>query len=57
MKHKPSIPNNIKHWKVFKDDQEIKKFIEIVDEFLASFINQDEDTDEKDARSVSKHDC
>ena len=24
VKHRPSIPNNVKHWKVFEDDLEIK---------------------------------
>ena len=41
MKHKPSIPNNIKHWKVFEDDQEIKRFIVVVEEFSISFVDQD----------------
>jgi ribonuclease HI len=33
VKYKPSIPDNVKHWKVFEDDLEIKKFLETVDEF------------------------
>jgi hypothetical protein len=28
VRHKPSIPGNIKNWQVFKDDQEIKIFLE-----------------------------
>jgi ribonuclease HI len=24
MKHRPSIPNNVKHWQVFEDDEKIK---------------------------------
>jgi ribonuclease HI len=35
VKHRPSIPNNIKHWQVFSDDQELKKFLETIDEFSA----------------------
>lgn len=27
MKHRPSIPDTIKHWTIFEDDQEIKRFI------------------------------
>lgn len=48
MKHRPSISENIKHWKVFEDDQEIKIFIETIEEFLASYIDQDEDIGKQD---------
>ena len=47
MRYRPTIPDNIKNRKVFEDDQEIKSFIETMEEFLASFIDQDEDTCEK----------
>ena len=30
VKYRPSIPDNVKHWKVFEDDLEIKKFLETV---------------------------
>ena len=33
VKYRPSIPNNVKHWKVFEDDLKIKKFLETVEEF------------------------
>jgi hypothetical protein len=33
LKHRPSIPDNVKHWKVFEDDIEIKRFLKTVDEF------------------------
>jgi ribonuclease HI len=45
-KYRPSIPDNVKHWKVFEDDLEIKIFLEIVEEFSALHIDQDLD-DEK----------
>jgi ribonuclease HI len=41
VKYKPSIPDNIKHWKVFEDDLEIKRFLETVEEFSALHIDQD----------------
>jgi hypothetical protein len=31
VKYRPFIPDNVKHWKVFEDDLEIKKFLETVD--------------------------
>jgi hypothetical protein len=41
VKYRPSIPNNVKHWKVFKDDLEIKRFLDIVKEFPEMHIDQD----------------
>jgi hypothetical protein len=35
VKYMPSIPDNVKHWKVFEDDLEIKRFLETIDEFFA----------------------
>ena len=32
VKYRPSVPDNIKHWKVFEDDNEIKNFLESVSE-------------------------
>jgi ribonuclease HI len=40
---RPSVPNNIKHWKVFENDLEIRRFLESVDEFFALHIDQDHD--------------
>ena len=33
IKHRTSIPDNIKHWQVFEDNREIKKFLECMEEF------------------------
>jgi ribonuclease HI len=43
IRYRPSVPDNIKHWKVFEDDLEIKKFLQSVDEFSAMHIDQDPD--------------
>jgi ribonuclease HI len=45
VKYRPSIPDNVKHWKVFEDDIEIKKILESVDEFSALHIDQDHDSE------------
>jgi ribonuclease HI len=45
VKYRPSVPDNIKHWKVFEDDNEIKKFLEFVDEFSTLHIDQDHDSE------------
>jgi hypothetical protein len=31
VKYRPSIPDNVKHWKVFEDDLELKKFLETIE--------------------------
>jgi hypothetical protein len=41
VKYRPSIPNNVKHWKVFEDDLEVKRFLETVEEFSEMHIDQD----------------
>jgi ribonuclease HI len=43
IRYRSSVPENIKHWKVFEDDLEIKKFLQSVDEFFALHIDQDPD--------------
>jgi hypothetical protein len=43
IKYKPSVPDNVKHWKVFKDDLEIEKFLQSVDEFSVFHIDHDPD--------------
>jgi hypothetical protein len=47
VKCRPYIPDNVKHWKYFEDDLEIKKFLETVDEFYDLHIDQDQDTEER----------
>jgi hypothetical protein len=45
VKYRPVVPDNVKHWKVFEDDKEIKRFFETIDEFSALHIDQDSDDD------------
>jgi ribonuclease HI len=33
VKYRPSIPDNVKHWKVFEDDLEIKRFLRLLKNF------------------------
>jgi ribonuclease HI len=39
VRYRPSIPENFKHWKVFEDDLEIKRFLETVDRFSTLHID------------------
>jgi hypothetical protein len=43
IKYRPSVPDNVKHWKVFEDDREIEKFLQSIDEFSALHIDEDPD--------------
>ncbi len=46
MLYRPSIPDNIRHWKIFEDDEHIKRFLKIVDEFAATQIDTDNQNQE-----------
>jgi ribonuclease HI len=46
IRYRPSVPDNVRHWKVFEDDQEIEKFLQSIDDFSASHIDEDPDTDD-----------
>ncbi len=41
MLYRPSIPDNICHWQVFEDDEQIKKFLKAVEEFASTHIDPD----------------
>jgi ribonuclease HI len=47
VKYRPSIPDNVKHWKVFEDDLEIKRFLETIEEFSEMHIDQDSISEEE----------
>ena len=38
IRYRPSVTDNIKHWKVFHDDKEIKEFLDLTYEFSTSLI-------------------
>jgi hypothetical protein len=52
VRHKPSIPNNIKHWQVFKDDEEIQRFLKTVEEFSNVSIDRDDENGEAEIHVV-----
>jgi hypothetical protein len=45
IRYRPSVPDNVRHWKVFEDDQEIEKFLQSIDDFSASHIDEDPDVE------------
>ena len=52
MRYRPSIPDNIKHWQVFEDEEKMKRFLEIVGEF--SNMEIDVDQEEVDSEDTSE---
>ena len=46
IKHRTTIPDNIKHWKVFSDDLELHRFLHTFDEFSNISIDQESQEDE-----------
>jgi hypothetical protein len=45
IRHKPSIPNNVKHWQFFEDDEKIRQFLEMVNKFSEMHIDQENEND------------
>ena len=41
VKYRPSLPNNVKFWRVFENDDELGKFLQLVDEFSDMHIDQE----------------
>ena len=38
---RPSLPDNVKFWRVFRNDDELSKFLQLVDEFSNIHIDQE----------------
>jgi ribonuclease HI len=52
VRHRPSIPDNIKHWQVFKDDEEIQRFLKTIEEFSNISIDQDDEDGEVEVHAA-----
>ena len=44
--NRPSIPDNSKYWQVFEDDMQIRRFLELSEEFVNTPIDTENDNDE-----------
>ena len=45
IRYKPSIPDNIRHWQVFEDDEQIQKFLIAIGEFSETHPDQENQND------------
>jgi hypothetical protein len=43
IRYRPSVLDNVKHWKVFEDDQEIERFLQSVYDFSALHVDEEPD--------------
>ena len=41
VKYRSSLPDNVKFWRVFENDGELSKFLQLVDEFFDIHIDQE----------------
>jgi hypothetical protein len=39
--HKTTIPDNLKHWQVFSDELELQRFLQTVEEFSSTSLDQE----------------
>lgn len=41
VKHRPTIPNNVKYWQIFEDDDHIESFLTLSDGYENMAIDED----------------
>ena len=51
----PSVLDNVKQWRVFEHDIEIKMFLELTHDFSNSLIDQEEDDEDGDVEEIAKN--
>jgi len=51
MKYRPSLPDNVQHWKVFDEDAKLNRFLQVIDEFSEMQIDQENETLEENPQS------
>jgi hypothetical protein len=50
VKYRPSLPDNVKFWKVFEDDAELSRFLSVMENFSDLQIDQDNKHDQGSQR-------
>jgi hypothetical protein len=46
VRHRPAVPDNIKHWQVFEDDKQVERFLLMSDKFANTNLNGEHCGDE-----------
>src|SRR5713226_7255470 len=55
VRYRPSVPDNVRQWRVFEDDIEIKRFLELTHEFSNSIIDQEEDEEDGQVEEIAEN--
>ena len=55
VRYRPSVPDNVKQWRLFEDDIEIKRFLELTHEFSNSLIYQEEEDEDGDVEEIAEN--
>ena len=55
VRYRPSVPDNVKQWRVFEDDIEIKRFLDLTHEFSNSLIDQGEDERDGEMEEIAEN--
>lgn len=42
VKYRPYIPDNLKHWKIFDDGEQLKSFLQVIDEFSNMQVEEEQ---------------
>jgi len=53
VKYRPSLPDNVKCWKVFEAEDQINRFLQVFDEFAHTYIDQDKETFDRNVKRVN----
>ena len=55
VKYIPSLPDNVQHWKFFEDDDELNRFMQVIDEFSEMQVDQENEALEESPQSQLKN--
>ena len=55
MKYRPSLPDNVQHWKFFEDDDEVNRFLQVIDELSEMKIDQENEALEENPQPQLKN--
>ena len=53
VKYRPSLPDNVKCWKVFEVDDQINRLLQVFDDFATMHIDQEKETFDKKVKRVN----
>ena len=54
VKHRPAIPDNVKYWQVFEDDDHIESFLTLSGDYESMAIDEEEEGVEIEELSIEK---